>query len=210
MAATSDRPAPLIDVPPPPDAGATLLGVHGLRSDFAAWLIRRGRGELLAETPSEWTRGSPPPRCEGIRSGGRCGRPMVERRDGAAVVWKCFDPGHPEPLTVREERPRPKLDREPRSGSLADLIAATRAGSTLDLVWDGEWRLKVVRNKTVASVVSGARGCSGKTNRRRGGAAEGRACAQKAVVWRDGRGWCYYHDPRAPKKFGEPREGFRR
>lgn len=48
----------------------------------------------------------------------------------------------------------------------------------------------------------GERGCAAKTKRR----GTERYCSQKAIVWRDGIGYCYYHDPRAPKVFGEPRE----
>ncbi len=45
----------------------------------------------------------------------------------------------------------------------------------------------------------GARGCCAKTKRR----GILRHCAQKAVVLVGVRPYCYYHDPRDPKKFGE-------
>lgn len=45
----------------------------------------------------------------------------------------------------------------------------------------------------------GIRGCAGQTKRK----GKLRYCAQKAVVWYDDKSYCYYHDPRDPKKFGE-------
>jgi hypothetical protein len=45
----------------------------------------------------------------------------------------------------------------------------------------------------------GLRGCSGRTKRR----GRERFCAQLAIVYRDGQGYCYYHDPLRPRKFGE-------
>ncbi len=52
----------------------------------------------------------------------------------------------------------------------------------------------------VASNSTGIRGCTQKTKRR----GKERYCAQKAIVYRAGRGFCYYHDPLAPHRFGEP------
>lgn len=45
----------------------------------------------------------------------------------------------------------------------------------------------------------GYRGCCGDT--KRGG--RPRKCSQKAIVWRDGKPYCHYHDPENPHKFGE-------
>ena len=46
----------------------------------------------------------------------------------------------------------------------------------------------------------GKRGCAAKT--KRGG--RERYCAQEAIHFdSEGRGWCYYHNPKAPKRFGE-------
>jgi hypothetical protein len=46
----------------------------------------------------------------------------------------------------------------------------------------------------------GERGCCGLTDRR----GHLRHCAQKAVTWdAAGRGWCYYHNPEKPRKFGQ-------
>ena len=46
----------------------------------------------------------------------------------------------------------------------------------------------------------GYRGCSQKIKRRFG---VERRCAQEAIVTRNGKPYCYYHDPENPKKFGE-------
>lgn len=45
----------------------------------------------------------------------------------------------------------------------------------------------------------GHQGCAGQTKRR----GVERPCAQPFIVIRDGKQYCYYHDPRNPKKFGE-------
>lgn len=45
----------------------------------------------------------------------------------------------------------------------------------------------------------GLRGCWGTTKRK----GAHRFCAQKAIVWYGTEGYCYYHDPKRPKKFGE-------
>ena len=45
----------------------------------------------------------------------------------------------------------------------------------------------------------GQRGCCGKTKRR----GVERYCAQPWTRFVRGKRWCYYHDPDAPKKFGE-------
>jgi hypothetical protein len=48
------------------------------------------------------------------------------------------------------------------------------------------------------------RDCCGAVNRRKGGCQPGAPCLQPAIVQDDlGNWWCYYHDPRDPKKFGE-------
>ena len=49
----------------------------------------------------------------------------------------------------------------------------------------------------------GINGCCARVKRR--GGVE-RFCAQKAIVTVQGQGYCYYHDPLNPHKFGE---GFR-
>jgi len=47
---------------------------------------------------------------------------------------------------------------------------------------------------------TGARGCCAQTNRH----GRVRPCAQKAITTTaDGRAWCYYHDPKKPRAFGE-------
>jgi len=46
---------------------------------------------------------------------------------------------------------------------------------------------------------TGIRGCSGKTKRR----GKERFCAQRAIYDYKGRGYCYYHHPLLPRKFGE-------
>lgn len=53
--------------------------------------------------------------------------------------------------------------------------------------------------------VTGPNGCAGKVHRSRGGG----WCRQRAIVWRGrhGIGYCYYHDPEKPKKFGESKDG---
>jgi hypothetical protein len=47
--------------------------------------------------------------------------------------------------------------------------------------------------------LTGIRGCCGKTKRK----GRLRFCAQLAVVTVNGKGYCYYHTPNNPKKFGE-------
>lgn len=47
--------------------------------------------------------------------------------------------------------------------------------------------------------VTGIGGCCGRTKRR----GTARWCAQKAIVTVKGMTYCYYHNPNAPKKFGE-------
>ena len=53
---------------------------------------------------------------------------------------------------------------------------------------------------------TGIRGCCGKTKRR----GRERYCAQMPICYIDGKGYCYYHNPRNPKKFGEGYRGFNR
>lgn len=53
---------------------------------------------------------------------------------------------------------------------------------------------------------TGIRGCCGKTKRR----GKERYCAQLWITVYQGKQWCYYHDPRSPKKFGEPYGGYGR
>jgi hypothetical protein len=48
-------------------------------------------------------------------------------------------------------------------------------------------------------VMVGNGGCCGNTTR--GGGL--RKCAQKAIVERGGKPYCYYHDPKNPKRFGQ-------
>lgn len=46
----------------------------------------------------------------------------------------------------------------------------------------------------------GIRGCAAQTKRR----GKLRYCAQKAIIWdKQGRGWCFYHNPENPHGFGE-------
>ena len=53
----------------PPDAGASYAGVYGLAGNhYAAWLIGRGYGELLALTPKEMLASVKPPECTAPRS----------------------------------------------------------------------------------------------------------------------------------------------
>ena len=47
----------------------------------------------------------------------------------------------------------------------------------------------------------GKRGCHGIAHRRKR-SGDG-PCSQKAIVVRDGLGYCYYHDPLNPKGFGQ-------
>lgn len=55
------------------------------------------------------------------------------------------------------------------------------------------------KNKTTGRPC-GYRGCCAKTRRR----GRERYCAQlPIIVDSDGGAWCYYHNPLAPKKFGE-------
>jgi hypothetical protein len=45
----------------------------------------------------------------------------------------------------------------------------------------------------------GLGGCCATTKRR----GKERMCAQRAITEYDGKPYCYYHNPRAPRKFGE-------
>lgn len=53
------------DPGPSLDAGASLLGVYGLRNPTILWLLNR-RPDLLVETPQEWRQQDPgrPPACD--------------------------------------------------------------------------------------------------------------------------------------------------
>lgn len=46
---------------------------------------------------------------------------------------------------------------------------------------------------------TGIRGCCGQTKRH----GVKRLCAQKAIVTRNGKCYCFYHDPLYPHRFGE-------
>lgn len=56
------------------------------------------------------------------------------------------------------------------------------------------------------TITTGIRGCCAKTKRR----GVERYCAQKPIVsFSGGHSYCYYHNPMAPKKFGEGYSGTR-
>ena len=46
---------------------------------------------------------------------------------------------------------------------------------------------------------TGIRGCSALTRRK----GQVRFCAQKAIVERNGKPYCFYHDPVRPMKYGQ-------
>lgn len=48
----------------------------------------------------------------------------------------------------------------------------------------------------------GIRGCCGQTKRK----GKLRYCAQKAVFFLKNSGWCFYHNPNNPHKFGERKQ----
>ena len=110
----------------PPDAGASYMGVYGLRNPVVAWAVGRA-ADLLVQTPEALAaagRKEPPP-CPDKA----CHRPMrfrIER--GMIGVWRCYNfDRHAEPTTVR---PRAAYDSPD-----VDVIAAARAGKMLDYVY---------------------------------------------------------------------------
>lgn len=128
----------LVDEPPAPDAGASMLGHYGLVNPMMAWLLRR-HPELLAETPTEF-RGAtePAPRCGAGDGLERCRQTMLFRYDERGqAVWKCYE--HEPPLLRPVRRPEAAMQRGLRL-ELDWMLKATREGKILDLVFDdGGW-----------------------------------------------------------------------
>ena len=119
-----------------------MLGHYGLVNPMMAWLLRR-RPELLAETPTEFRRPTePPPACGvevAVGSGftERCRRIMLFRYERGQAVWKCYE--H-EPPVVRSVRRATSAMQRGVNTSLDWMVAATREGKMLDLVFDqGAW-----------------------------------------------------------------------
>ena len=93
----------------PADNGASYAGQYGIANNhYAAWLIGRGYGELLALTPSEMQAPLTPPKCTAPRShtDGRTGA-LVDERYGPpcertmlyrGAYWLC--PAHAKPVRV--------------------------------------------------------------------------------------------------------------
>jgi|GEM_PF-3862860 hypothetical protein len=54
-------------------------------------------------------------------------------------------------------------------------------------------------NKQVLCQPMGLRGCHATTTRH----GKKRFCAQKAVIEVDGYGYCWYHNPKGPHRFGQ-------
>ena len=130
----------LVDEPPAPDAGASMLGHYGLVNPMMAWLLRR-RPELLAETPTEFRRPTEPaPACraavdEGAGYSRSCRRTMLFRYDERGqAVWKCYE--HDPPIIQPVHRPTSAMQRGLRL-ELDWMLEATREGKILDLV-DGK------------------------------------------------------------------------
>lgn len=110
--------------PPPPDAGASFLGAHGLRNPVVAWLLRK-HPELVALTPKAMIARTAPPRCPDPY----CRRPMVFRPD----AWKCYY--HESPVIVEE----PWLLRAPAGDVLR------RIHEPLDILYeDGAWEIRTL------------------------------------------------------------------
>jgi hypothetical protein len=63
--------------------------------------------------------------------------------------------------------------------------------------------MKHLRGVEQHSISVGRRGCAGFSDRHRGIGHKPRICAQKAIIMRGGKPYCYYHDPENPKRFGE-------
>lgn len=89
----------MINMPPAPDAGASILGHYGLANPLVCWYLSRDP-EFLAYTPTELaefsSRYASPPRCRHEvtwRDGntGMCGAPMKWRYDEhGRPLWKCY------------------------------------------------------------------------------------------------------------------------
>lgn len=114
----------------PPDAGASVLGAFGLRSDMVVYLLNHAP-ELLNKSPAELRRGLTPARCP-VKD---CSAPMslrmvpAEGRIPTRLIWRCFKPGH--------VGPAPQLELAPLVMAKADLtlehmLALTRDGAMLD------------------------------------------------------------------------------
>ncbi|OGS01141.1 MAG: hypothetical protein A2V88_08655 [Elusimicrobia bacterium RBG_16_66_12] len=119
--------------PPPPDAGASFMGVYGLGNPWVLWLLRK-QAELLALTPEQLRRDLVP-----VCPDSRGWKPhrMMLRPEG----WVCYR--HPKWMEGRMiESPvrvlfEPRLQRAPKGDVL------TRVKEALDVVYDdGEWRVR--------------------------------------------------------------------
>ena len=131
-----------LNVPPAPDAGASMLGHYGLANPMMAWLLRR-RPARRAETPTEFRRPTEQaPTCRAVVEEGSgysrlCRRTMLFRYDGPRAVWKCYE--HAPPVVQAVRRATPAMQRGVNT-SLDWMLEATREGKMLDLVFDqGAW-----------------------------------------------------------------------
>jgi hypothetical protein len=114
----------------PPDAGASVLGAFGLRSDIVVYLLNHAP-ELLNQSPAELSRGLTAARCP-VKA---CQAPMSLRmveakgRRPSRLVWRCYKGGHLGPAPQREMAP-PKMAKADLT--LAHMLKLTRDGATLD------------------------------------------------------------------------------
>ncbi len=91
----------LMEAPPPPDGGASLLGRLGLGSELTAWLLSHGHGDILGMLPSEIARYARRPAPECPQMPPRCRARMVSR----GLDFVCYR--HNPPYRLRDEPLRP-------------------------------------------------------------------------------------------------------
>ena len=129
--------------PPPPDAGASYMGAHGLGNPIVLWLMRK-HPELLALTPKAMTARAVPPRCPDLM----CRRAMVFR-PGAWVCyyhWRVVIEGETNgfvqaPIRVPHEVEVPAIVPVDGFGRPVDVLS--RVNEALDISYEGgEWRVR--------------------------------------------------------------------
>jgi len=134
--------------PPPPDAGASFMGAHGLCNPLVRWLLGK-HPELLALAPKAMTARAVPPRCPDPE----CRRPMVFR----SGAWVCYHHyrrlgDEPQavvlaPVRVPHEVEIPPIVPMDAFGCPVDVLS--RVNEALDIVYDDlensghpEWRVR--------------------------------------------------------------------
>lgn len=115
----------------PPDAGMSVLGAYGLRSDVVLYLLNHAP-EILNMTPSQLRAGLPPERCPYCKSTMVLRVAPAEGRRPSRLVWRCYKDysTHPPGKTPQVEMAPPRMARGELS--LSRMLALTIDGATLD------------------------------------------------------------------------------